>query len=198
MTRNEASGMNPNYGNVTLASFRAQIAAFGSLQKDFSNLYPAANDAEALAASHLLSQDRGLASMYLWARQRLKTSRQPIYAYLWTHTEPGPESARYLAFHSSEMPYVFQTLDIAKDRAFTEQDRALADQLNTYWANWIKTGNPNGDGLPRWPLFKLTDKQIMELGDDIRPRAILEEPKLKAFERYSTSGGGLGLFSSTR
>jgi len=198
MTRNEDSGMNRNYGNVTLAGWREEIAVYSSLQKDFSSLYPATNDAEALAASHLLSQDRGLASMYLWAKRRLQTSRQPIYAYLWTHIEPGPESARYLAFHSSEMPYVFHTLDVAKDRVFTDKDRALADQLNTYWANWIKTGNPNGDGLPRWPPFKLEDKQIMELGDETRPRAILEEPKLKAFERYNTSGGRLGLFSTRR
>ena len=48
--------------------------------------------------------------MYLWAKDRLPQTKHPIYAYLWTHIEPGPDSARYLAFHSSEIPYVFDTV----------------------------------------------------------------------------------------
>jgi cytochrome c553 len=79
--------------------------------------------------------------MDFWARERLSSTRQPIYAYLWTHPEPGPEAARYGAFHSSEIPYVFGTLDTSK-RPFAPVDRALAKELGTYWVNFVKTGDP--------------------------------------------------------
>ena len=56
-------------------------------------LYPAADDAAANAAVEALARDRGLASTYLWAREREKVTKRAIYLYLWTHTEPGPEAS---------------------------------------------------------------------------------------------------------
>jgi len=35
-----------------------------------------------------------------------------------------------------------------------------------YWTNFIKTGNPNGSGLPEWPTFKSTNSMIMDLGNE--------------------------------
>ena len=57
--------------------------------------------------------------------------------------------------HSSDLPYVFgfypKTGNIAGN--FTEVDYKLADLIETYWTNFAKRGNPNGDGVPNWPEF---------------------------------------------
>jgi para-nitrobenzyl esterase len=192
MTANEMTGLNPAYGKTTVASFREQVAAtYGAAAPDVMALYPAKDDGEAWASLDALARDRGLAALYFWARQR--TTRYPIYAYLWTHAEPGPDSERYGAFHSSEIPYVFDTLDTST-RPFEKADRNLAEELSAYWVNYVKTGDPNGKRLATWPKLTADDKQILELGDRTRDRPILPPRELDMFERYVKGGGEVALF----
>ncbi len=194
LTANESSALNPNYGKTTAENFKQQVAAtYGTFASDAASLYRAKDDAQASEAAGEISRDRGLAAMYLWAKERFAHTKQPIFAYLWTHVEPGPDSARYLAFHSSEVPYVFNTLDTAP-RPFTAQDHALARRLGFYWVNFVKTGNPNAVGLPDWPALDAKQRQIIELGDAIKPRPVLDKRRLKFFERYTASGGQIGIF----
>ena len=60
---------------------------------------------------------------------------------------PGDDDAG--AFHSSELWYVFGTLDRCW-RPMTEADYQLSRIISNYWANFAKTGNPNAEGLPEW------------------------------------------------
>ena len=106
--------------------------------------------------------------------------------------EPGPDSATYGAFHSSEIPYVFGTLDRSPGRTFTELDREVAGRLGAYWANFVKTGDPNGAGLPPWP--RLDDAgQVMELGGPFTARP-LDPKRLELFREYVRSGRDVSLF----
>jgi para-nitrobenzyl esterase len=88
-----------------------------------------------------------------------------LYLYLYDHVEPGPESARWGAFHGSEIPYVFDTLDAAPDRPYSRLDRQVAQSMAGYWVNFVNTGNPNGPGLPHWPAFNSAAPAVMEIGD---------------------------------
>jgi para-nitrobenzyl esterase len=194
MTANEVTGLNPDYGKTTADSFRQQLdSTYGALASDAASLYRARDDAQARESADALARDRGLASMYLWAKDRLAHTKHPVFAYLWTHLEPGPDSARYQVFHSSEIPYVFSTLDRAQ-RPFTARDFALARRLGSYWVNFVKTGDPNEVGLPQWPAFDAKQRQILELGDAIKPRPVLDKRRLKFFEKHVAAGGQLGLF----
>ena len=194
MTANEMTGLDPDYGKTTAASFEAQVkTVYGKFAQQVRVFYPATTDEEARASLDALTRDRGLAAMDFWARERLSTTRHPIYAYLWTHPEPGPEAARYGAFHSSELPYVFGTLDTSK-RPFAPVDRMLAKELSTYWVNFVKAGDPNGDGAVHWPRFTADGKQILELGEATRARPILEHAQLTLFDQFVKGGGAVSLF----
>ena len=167
---------------------------YGAHAAAIAALYPAADDASAKRAKDALARDRGLASMYLWAADRETKSHAPVYAYLWTHVEPGPDSAKYGAFHSSEIPYVFGTLDTS-NRPFTALDHQVSDQAQAYWLNFVRRGDPNGPGLPRWPQLKTGDKSILEIGDHTQVRPVLDPARLDALTQYAHDGGALGLFS---
>jgi carboxylesterase type B len=120
--------------------------------------------------------------MYLWARERATTAKTPAYLYLWDHTLPGPDAQRYGAFHTSEVPYVLNTLYMS-DRPFNDVDHKIADMLSSYWANFAKTGDPNGRALPHWAPAGETH-EIMELGDKNAPMPPADADRFAFFENF--------------
>jgi para-nitrobenzyl esterase len=195
LTADEGSALSPGYGVADPSAFDALLRnSFGAMAARFGSLYPANTDDERAQASRVLLRDRGLGALYAWSRQRLAHSHEPIYAYLFDHREPGPQSARYGAFHSSEIPYVFKTLDAAPDRSFAALDRMVSHRVSSYWVNFVKSGNPNHPRLPEWPRLRASDPKIMEFGDEMKSRPILPAIKLRAVNEYLARGGELELF----
>ena len=70
-------------------------------------------------------------------------------------------SNRFGAAHASDIEYSFNTLD-SKKADWTPEDREAARAMAGYFANFVKTGNPNGPGLPPWPEFGKT-REVMVL-----------------------------------
>ena len=50
------------------------------------------------------------------------------------------------------------------DRPWTSLDTLVAEQMSSYWVNFVNTGNPNGKGLPTWSAYQPQNKQVMEIG----------------------------------
>src|SRR6185437_7503295 len=172
---------------VTAASYTAQAnRRYGARAEEFLKLYPAANDTEAVASQSASARDQAMVAMYVWAKTREKTSKTKVYEYLWDHVLPGPDAAKYGAFHTSEVPYVLNTL-YTSDRPFVPADRTIADTMSSYWANFAATGDPNGKGLARWdPVGE--KPEVMELGDKNAAVPSAGSPeKFKFFESYLTT-----------
>ncbi|MFT4251289.1 MAG: carboxylesterase family protein [Caulobacter sp.] len=194
LTADEASGMDPGYGRATAAGLKGQLAAaFGVLSARAEGLYTASNDAEAAAVGRRWARERGLASTVLWADQRRRSGGAPTYVYQFTHVEPGPDAARYGAFHSSEIPYVYQTLDKSPDRPFTDADRKLSERMAAYWVNFVKGGDPNGADLPAWPRFD-ADGRVLAIGADTAAREALPPETLSLYRDLAARGGRMGIF----
>ncbi|WP_066022391.1 MULTISPECIES: carboxylesterase family protein [Clostridium] len=86
-----------------------------------------------------------------------KYVESPVYPYLFSRV-PLDDTGEG-AFHCCDLWYSFYTLD-RNWRKKDKTDYELAYKTNLYWANFIKTGNPNGNGLPTW-----NEGEIMELKD---------------------------------
>jgi para-nitrobenzyl esterase len=145
---------------------------YADLASAFLKLYPAATDDEARSSANESALDSMRVSTYLWAADRAATAKTKAYMYFWDHTLPGPDAAQYGAFHTGEVPYVMNTLDMCQGREFTDADRKIADMMSSYWANFIRTGDPNGKGLPHWPSTAEKPWSTMELGDKNAPISV--------------------------
>src|SRR5688572_20853032 len=98
--------------------------------------------------------------------------RAPTYMFQFGYVPvPMRERARYGAGHGSEVSFVFHTLNArwGNPGEATPGEKELARIMNTYWANFAKTGNPNGKGLPVWPLYDTQKEEILDVDFDGKP-----------------------------
>lgn len=153
-------------------------ARYAGDSTDFFRYYPAGSDAEAEMSQLKLARDIifGVQN-YTWANVQ---SRQGGKTYVYRFTHRPPATGKYLkygAFHTAEVPYAFNNLQFVK-RPWKEADHTLADMMSSYWANFVKTGNPNWKGLPVWEQYKEGDKRIMILGEKPRMGMMEDEAAL--------------------
>jgi para-nitrobenzyl esterase len=195
MNADENTGFRSDPTRVSPAAWRKYLRkTFGALAPRFARLFPARSARGRARELRAVRRDLGLAALYQWGRLRLAHTRTPIYAYLWTHVEPGPDARRWRVFHSSEIPYVFGTLGAAPERHFTRVDREISRRMSRYWINFVKTGNPNGAALPHWPKYARGRRWIMQLGARAAPRPILPPRILHAMRAWIAAGGSPQLY----
>jgi len=170
--------------NVTLAQFEAAARRkFGALADEFLKLYPAKTDEEAALQNNASVRDNSRISTWLWGQSWSKGDKLPLHTYFWTHAMPGPSHDMRGAFHGSEIAYAFNSLD-ALDKPWTDEDRRIAETISSYWANIIKTGDPNGAGLPGWPAYSAKLPQVMELGDHFGPIPVASQDKIAFWKKF--------------
>jgi para-nitrobenzyl esterase len=109
--------------------------------------------------------------MWAWARLQSRAGA-PVYLYRFSRRPPFPENsvqAGWGASHFAELWYMFGQLDRQR-WAWTEADRRLSATMVDQWLAFARTGDPNGGGLPAWPLFDEADPGFLELGDTIEAK----------------------------
>ena len=85
---------------------------------------------------------------------------ETVYRYLFTK-----ENGYYGTYHSGEMVYCYGNLSLGnKDFAYNESDYALSKTMLSYWSNFAKYGDPNGEGLPAWNAYLDESSPLQELG----------------------------------
>jgi len=91
----------------------------------------------------------------------------PAYVYRFSYIPAAMRTQwRNGVPHGAEILYAFDTLSTRRGAAPTPQDQAVARTVNTYWANFAKTGDPNGPGLPKWPRHDPGRSEILEFRPD--------------------------------
>lgn len=155
---------------------------FGDKAEGLLQISPIESDQDAQEALLFEGRDRMLASSKAWAITSVEQKRQPVYRYYFNKNIPDTDY-RLGAFHSSELWYVFMTLDKSW-RNFKDIDYKLADIMNSYWVNFAKTGNPNGADLPQWTAWTMQSPNLMLLGEDIKMGPIDAKPKYDFLAEY--------------
>jgi len=155
---------------VTLTQYRENAERrFGALADEFLALYPAVNDQEAAAQNRRSAVDDNNAQIYALALARAQHGKAPSWLYFFTHILPGPESAKYGAFHSADLAYGFNTFTPQRRGYWTAADSALGETVSSCFARFARSGDPNGPGLAAWPPFAAGRIGFMELGEHPGP-----------------------------
>jgi para-nitrobenzyl esterase len=155
---------------------------YGDKAKAFLKLFPAKTDEEAAQSQKLISQLFFGWNNYAWAR--LQASKGTGKAYLYQFRRVPRGEPNYGAFHSAEFGYALHNLK-KWDRPFTDVDYKLEDMMSSYWVNFAKTGDPNGEGLPVWPAFNENNPEIIELGDDVKATPLPYREQLKFMDEVN-------------
>ncbi|CCD53902.1 similar to prolyl oligopeptidase [Botrytis cinerea T4] len=149
---------------LALDDFTTQFTEmFGNLSTRFFDLYPATNDSNAVTLTKEMYRDLSRTSTWDWATAWYAGgAKSNVYVYYFTHSPPNQTEGVY---HGAELWYAFGNIPTYYNFTWTKQDYALQDQMSGYWANFIKTGNPNGGSLAEFPATTSDVKQAMWLGD---------------------------------
>ncbi|XP_071076231.1 carboxylesterase 5A isoform X2 [Desmodus rotundus] len=131
----------------------------------------------------------------------------PVYFYEFQH-RPHCLQDRKPAFvradHTDEIRFVFGGAflkgDVVMFEGATEEEKLLSRKMMRYWANFARTGDPNGEGLPLWPAYSQKE-QYLQLDLNLSVGQRLKAPKVEFWTEtlplmMSTSGGHLGPPSS--
>ncbi len=143
-------------------------------------LYPHGSEKEIELSATALASDRFIAySTWKWFDLHRNNSSQPVYRYLYSKLRPplvdqsltsglaggtvrkegaAPKAPEPVgAPHACEIEYCMGNLHLIKEYAWTADDYKVSETMLNYFANFIKTGNPNGVKLPEWPAAKAGD-----------------------------------------
>ncbi len=164
---------------MTLATFKANAERkFGELADQYLRLYPAMTDADAQRMAHEACADEITWNMRQWAADEAKLGKK-AYTYFFSHIQtvngqPSPQGAT----HTAEISFAWDNPKGQATQTWSDVDLKLADQMSSYWVNFISKGDPNGPGLPHWPEYKsLSTGKVMVFADT--PQVEQQPPSAK-------------------
>ena len=154
-------------GGLSLDAFTKNAQTrFGAAASEYAKLYGVSSDETARTAGHEACGDEINWNMRQGAAAHAKQGRK-AYTYFFTRIPtlngaPSPQGAT----HTAEISYAFNNPKGQANQTWNDVDTKLADQMSSYWVNFITRGDPNGNGLPRWPEYRdLASGRVMVLGD---------------------------------
>lgn len=160
----------------------ALFALFGDLESEAKAAYDADGNKEFAEVQTKFNTD------WVWGEPARMTARaftekkNPAYMFQFGYVPTGMrERVRYGAGHGSDISFVFNTLNArwGAPAESTTEEKELARIMNTYWTNFAKTGNPNGKGVPNWPVYDSEKEDILNVDLDGKVTAIPDPRKTR-------------------
>lgn len=142
------------------------FAKFGANAKAAKDAYHASSAHNFFLLNMAVGADAMMVEPARFVAQMLSSQHDPVWEFRFGYVAHSMRSKWPGAPHASEIPYVFDTVKAKYGAATTAQDEKVAEETNSYWANFAKTGNPNGEGLPNWPAYQSSKDALMDFTEN--------------------------------
>ena len=157
----------------------------GERTGELLKLYPANSPEQLLQSATDLAGDQFISySTWKWVDLHSRTSGKPVFRYYYAHPRPKMREAKddsntpKGAVHSAEIEYAFGNLPLNNVFAWTDEDYKVSNVMQNFFANFIKTGNPNGAKLPEWKSIS-TKEPIYFMRLDVNSTSEVEKNRAR-------------------
>jgi para-nitrobenzyl esterase len=136
---------------------------YGKFANDLLKAYPVGKNSIPKTARDLARDAAFGWQTWIWARLQSKLGQSKAYYYYFDQHPVYPDDspqADYGSPHGQDVSYVFKTLDTASPQT-THNDLEISEAMATYWTNFAKFGDPNGEGMPNWEAFSDENPKVM-------------------------------------
>jgi len=151
----------------------AAFAPFGQLADQARQAYDPDGSKTVQEINSAIAADKMMVEPSRFVAATLAQQGQPTFEYRFSYVATSMKDQwKTGAPHATEIPYVMDTVKAKYAEQLSDTDARIADQTNSYWANFAKTGNPNGAGLPNWPQYDPAKDELMNFTPEGVPAAM--------------------------
>jgi para-nitrobenzyl esterase len=183
---NSDEGLSFSPGRTPEEYFTGVKSRYGKFADDLIKAYPVGENSVPKTARDLARDASFGWHTWSWARLQSKTGKSKVYYYYFDQHPDFPEdspNADHGSPHGQDVAYVFQNLNTSNPNV-TKSDLETSQAMATYWTNFAKYGNPNGEAVPEWPAFSQDNPVVMYLGPTPHTGPVPSEKSLEVLDTY--------------
>jgi para-nitrobenzyl esterase len=156
---------------VNASSSKEELfSLFGKLEDEAKAAYDPDGKKEFAEVVTRFNTDKVWAEPARFTASIFAVKGDPAYIFLFSYVPASmKERMPFGPGHGTDISFAFDNLRAPNGAAETPEDKEVARMMNAYWVNFAKTGNPNGTGLPKWPVYSPKKNEILDIQSDGKP-----------------------------